>query len=328
MKLIPNTFGIRASADRFIEYESVEELRSLILDGSVSEPYLNVGQGSNFVFTSDFHGTVLHSAIDDFEVVEEDDTSVTVRVGSGVVWDDFVDECVSRGWYGVENLSLIPGQVGAAAVQNIGAYGAEARDVIVAVSAVDLTDAQVRVFSNAECGYGYRHSIFKLPQNKRFVITSVYFRLSLAECYSLSYGGLKDITEPSLRKVRDTVIRIRREKLPEPSEVGSAGSFFMNPVVPVSRFAELQHTYPDIPHYPAPDGNGGAQVKLAAGWLIEQCGWRGRTLGPVGVWERQALVLVNRGGASGADVLSLASAIISSVKDKFGVELMMEAEIL
>jgi len=327
MKLIPNTFGIRVSADRFIEYESVEELRSQVLGGSICGPYLNVGQGSNFVFTSDFHGTVLHSRIEDFEVVDEDSASVTVRVGSGVVWDEFVEECVTRGWYGVENLSLIPGLVGAAAVQNIGAYGAEAKDVVVAVSAVDLTDAQVRVFSNEECGYGYRRSIFKLPENRKYVITSVYFRLSLREGYSLSYGGLRDITDPTLRKVRDAVIRIRREKLPDPSDVGSAGSFFMNPIVTVSRFEELQRTYPDIPHYSAPDGNIGAMVKIAAGWLIEQCGWRGRSLGTVGVWDKQALVLVNRGGASGADVLALADAIISSVKDKFGVELGMEAEV-
>jgi len=327
MNLIPNTFGIKASADRIIEYDSVEELRSIILEGGLKGPVLNVGQGSNFVFTSDFHGTVLHSAIDDFEVVEEDDSSVTVRVGSGVVWDDFVEECVCRGWYGVENLSLIPGQVGAAAVQNIGAYGAEAKDVIVAVAAVDVTDAQVSVFSNRECGYGYRRSIFKLPENKKYVITSVYFRLSLVEGYSLDYGGLRDITEPSLRKVRDTVIRVRREKLPDPAEVGSAGSFFMNPIVSADRFAELQREYPDIPHYPAPDGNEGARVKLAAGWLIERCGWKGSTVGHVGVWEKQALVLVNRGGASGSEVLSLAEDIIASVREKFGVELGMEAEI-
>jgi len=328
MNLIPNTFGFTVSADRFIEYDSVEELRSLILDNTISEPVLNVGQGSNFVFTSDFHGTVLHSAIDDFEVVEEDDSSVTVRVGSGIIWDDFVEECVSRGWYGVENLSLIPGQAGAAAVQNIGAYGAEAKDVIVAVSTVCMTNGQVRVFSNEECGYGYRRSIFKQPENKKYIITSVYFRLSLAEEFSLSYGGLRDITEPTLRKVRDAVIRIRREKLPDPSEVGSAGSFFMNPIVSAARFSELQREYPDIPHYPVPDGNDGPLVKLAAGWLIERCGWKGKTLGRAGVWEKQALVLVNRGGATGADVMNLAGEIISSVRERFGVELRMEAEIL
>lgn len=328
MNQIPNTFGIKVSADALVEYDSVEELRSLILAGSIRPPFLNVGQGSNFVFTSDFHGTVLHSAIDDFEVVYEDAKSVTVRAGAGIVWDDFVEECVSRGWYGVENLSLIPGQVGAAAVQNIGAYGVEVKDVITAVAAVDLTDGDVIVFSNVDCGYAYRNSIFKRPENKKYVITSVYFRLSLVEEYSLSYAGLRDIQEPSLRKVREEVIRIRREKLPDPSEVGSAGSFFMNPVVSVDRFSELQREYPSIPHYPASGSNGDPCVKLAAGWLIEQCGWKGRSVGPVGVWEKQALVLVNRGGASGADVMRMASDIISSVKEKFDISLKMEAEIL
>jgi len=339
MPFIPNTFGIKVRADRFLEYDSEEELVTLIRSGAVTRPFLPLGQGSNLLFTKDFPGTVLHSRIDDFEEVDRDGYSITVRVGAGVVWDDFVEECVTRGWYGAENLSLIPGETGAAAVQNIGAYGTEVKDIIAAVAAMDAETGEPRVFSHEECRYSYRQSIFKQTSYRKYIITSVYFRLSLTEQYSLEYGPLKELTDPSLKKVRDTVISIRREKLPDPAETGSAGSFFMNPIITVSHLNDLQQTWPDIPHYPVPDtetaiypaegasASPADYVKVPAGWLIQQCGWRGKSQGRAGVWEKQALVLVNRGGATGEEILSLARSITGSVLEKFGIALKMEVNI-
>lgn len=340
MQFIPNTFGIKVRAAHFLEYDSEEELVRLIRANAIIRPFLHVGQGSNLLFTKDYSGTVLHSRIDGLEEVDRDDCSVTVRVGAGFIWDDFVMECVTRGWYGAENLSLIPGETGAAAVQNIGAYGTEVKDIIAAVAAVDAETGQSRVFSPAECRYSYRQSIFKQASYKKYIITSVYFRLSLTEQYSLEYGPLKELADPSLEKVRDTVISIRKEKLPDPARMGSAGSFFMNPLITSSYLKELQQRWPDIPHYPVPDNDTALYqweegsfvpsedyVKVPAGWLIQQCGWRGRSCGRAGVWEKQALVLVNLGGASGEEILSLARSITESVRDEFGITLKMEVNI-
>ncbi|HIZ86659.1 MAG TPA: UDP-N-acetylmuramate dehydrogenase [Candidatus Coprenecus pullistercoris] len=328
-----NTFGIDVRTSAFVEYHSEEELSetaAMLADGRLPSPWLHIGGGSNLLFTKDWPGTVLHSRITGLEVLYSDADTVTVRVGSGVVWDDFVGECVDRGWYGAENLSGIPGEVGAAAVQNIGAYGTEVKDLILSVETLNVGNGKRRVFEAAECGYGYRRSIFKQSENKRYVVLSVTMRMGLKEHYNLEYKALStffkdNMQDVSLRLVREAVLSIRDSKLPDPAVIGSAGSFFTNPVVPVAKLQELQQQWPDIPYYAQTDGTG---VKLSAGWLIEQCGWKGRSLGRAGVYDRQALVLVNLGGASGADIKRLAEAVRSDVRSRFGVDLHPEVNIL
>lgn len=253
-------------------------------------------------------------------MTEEDERTVSVRVGAGVVWDDFVAYCVAHGWYGAENLSLIPGEVGAGAVQNIGAYGVEVKDLITAVETVNIQGDQ-RVYSIEECGYAYRNSIFKRPENKSVFVTYVRFRLSKEEYYTLDYGTIRqelgkypELTLPVVRKV---IIDIRESKLPDPKVMGNAGSFFMNPIVPKEKLLVLQQEYPQIPYYELADG----QVKIPAGWMIDQCGWKGKSLGPAAVHDKQALVLVNRGGAKGSDIIALSDAVRVSVREKFGIDI-------
>lgn len=315
-----NTFGIDVSAARFLEYASVEELQQQIAQGAVTTPFLHIGGGSNLLFTKDYDGLILHSCIGGIEVTEEDERTVSVRVGAGVVWDDFVAYCVAHGWYGAENLSLIPGEVGAGAVQNIGAYGVEVKDLITAVETVNIQGDQ-RVYSIEECGYAYRNSIFKRPENKSVFITYVRFRLSKEEYYTLDYGTIRqelgkypELTLPVVRKV---IIDIRESKLPDPKVMGNAGSFFMNPIVPKEKLLVLQQEYPQIPYYELADG----QVKIPAGWMIDQCGWKGKSLGPAAVHDKQALVLVNRGGAKGSDIIALSDAVRVSVREKFGIDI-------
>ena len=326
-----NTFGIDARTAAFVEYSSEAELLEaarMLREGALPSPWLHIGGGSNLLLTRDWPGTVLHSRITGCETVSENEDAVEVRVGSGVVWDDFVEMCVERGWYGAENLSAIPGETGAAAVQNIGAYGVEVKDLILEVETLDMASGQKKVFPAADCGYGYRRSIFKQQDNKRFVVLSVLFRLGLRPQLNLGYKALSEALSGrdniTLRDVRETVRAVRSSKLPDPSETGSAGSFFTNPVVSRSKFEELQRQWPAIPHYPAP----GDCVKLSAGWLIEQCGWKGRSLGRAGVYPKQALVLVNLGGATGSEVEVLATAVRDSVRERFGVELRPEVNIL
>lgn len=319
--LLPyNTFGIDVSATRFLEYASVEELQQLIVQGAITTPFLHIGGGSNLLFTKDYDGLILHSRIEGIEVLEEDEHSVSVRVGAGVVWDDFVAYCVAHGWYGVENLSLIPGEVGASAVQNIGAYGVEVKDLIAAVETVNI-HGDWRVYSVEECGYAYRDSIFKRPENKSIFITYVRFWLSKEEYYTLDYGTIRQelekypaLTLPTVRKV---IIGIRESKLPDPKVMGNAGSFFMNPIVSKEILLALQQEYPQIPYYELSDG----RVKIPAGWMIDQCGWKGKSLGPAAVHDKQALVLVNRGGAKGSDIIALSDAVRASVREKFGIDI-------
>lgn len=315
-----NTFGIDVSAARFLEYASVEELQQQIAQGAVTTPFLHIGGGSNLLFTKDYDGLILHSCIGGIEVTEEDERTVSVRVGAGVVWDDFVAYCVAHGWYGAENLSLIPGEVGAGAVQNIGAYGVEVKDLITAVETVNIQGDQ-RVYSIEECGYAYRNSIFKRPENKSVFVTYVRFRLSKEEYYTLDYGTIRqelgkypELTLPVVRKV---IIDIRESKLPDPKVMGNAGSFFMNPIVSKEKLLALQQEYPQIPYYELADG----QVKIPAGWMIDQCGWKGKSLGPAAVHDKQALVLVNRGGAKGSDIIALSDAVRVSVREKFGIDI-------
>lgn len=321
-----NTFGIDVSCREFLEYDTVEELCQFVRSGALKgRRWMQIGGGSNLLFLGDFDGVVLHSRI---MGVETDESSIPgcccVTAGSGVVWDDFVAFCVERGLAGVENLSLIPGEVGASPVQNIGAYGVEAKDVVHAVEALDVESGEIRWFSNEECCFGYRDSFFK--HHPGYIVTHVAYRLKKEEeCqYNVSYGNLMKAMVPdavlSLALIRETILSVRHAKLPDPREIGSAGSFFKNPVVDRALYETLAGEYPAMPFYEMPDG----KVKIPAGWLIEQCGWKGKREGRVGVYEKQALVLVNHGGASGAEVWRLAQMIVDSVLRKFSMEITPE----
>ena len=322
---IHNTFHIPATADRYVEYASVEELQD-ILPTLQGKPFMHIGGGSNLLFTRHYEGTIIHSRILGVETVEEDADTIQLRVGSGEVWDDFVAHCVAHGWHGAENLSLIPGEVGASAVQNIGAYGVEVKDLIDEVECIDLVTGEWRVFNNSQCNYGYRSSIFKHELKGRYAVVYVDYRLSKHFLPKLEYGNLaahladKDVTPEA---VRQAIIDIRRSKLPDPEQQGNAGSFFMNPVVSQEKYEEIRREYPDVPHYDAPGG-----VKIPAGWLIEQCGWKGKALGRAAVHDRQALVLVNLGGASGAEILHLCHTIQSEVSRQFGIDINPEVNVI
>ena len=318
-----NTFGIEAKAARLVEFSSVDALVDF-LAGGFSGKSLVIGGGSNLLFVDDFDGTVFHSAIMDIDVVGESADDVLLRVGSGVNWDALVAYTVEKGWCGLENLSLIPGEVGASAVQNVGAYGVEAGDLIEKVETVRIADAVACSFTKADCDFAYRHSIFKAAEKGRHIVTYVTYRLQKSACFKLSYGNLKDKVEElggaTLANVRRAVCEIREAKLPNPEQVGSAGSFFMNPIVDAAKAAVLKEEYPAMPQYALADGS----VKLSAGWLIEQCGWKQTPHEHVGVYKHQALVVVNLGGATGREVLDFAQAVVASVKEKFGVCLNME----
>ena len=322
-----NTFGIEAKAARFVEFASVDELVAFLGSG-FSGKSLVIGGGSNLLFVGDFDGTVFHSAIMDIEVAQETATDVLLRVGSGVNWDALVAYTVEKGWSGLENLSLIPGEVGASAVQNVGAYGVEAGDLIEKVDTIRIADAVACTFTKADCDFAYRHSIFKTTEKGRHIVTYVTYRLKKDAEFKLSYGNLNDkvaeLGGATLANVRRAVCKIREAKLPNPQQVGSAGSFFMNPVVAADKAAQLKGEYPAMPQYPLPCGD----VKLSAGWLIEQCGWKQTPHEHVGVYKHQALVVVNLGGATGSDVLDFASAVVASVKEKFGVSLNMEVNVI
>ncbi len=322
-----NTFGIEAQAKRFVEFTSEEDLQAFIGTGFHGRNIV-IGGGSNLLFTGDYEGTVFHSGIAGIELVEEDDNDVLVRVGSGVNWDEFVAYTVGQGWHGLENLSLIPGEVGASAVQNVGAYGVEAGELIEKVETVALSDAAKRTFSHDDCCFAYRYSIFKAAEKGRNVITYVTYRLKKNAPFNLNYGNLRERVDAlggaTLENVRRAVCEIREAKLPNPMLIGSAGSFFMNPVVNSSVAASLKESYPEMPQYPLACGD----VKLSAGWLIEQCGWKDNPHEHVGVYRNQALVVINRGGAKGCDVIDFASAVVGSVKEKFGVLLSMEVNVI
>ena len=315
MRKIPNTFGIDVTAARFLEYGSEDELRELIAAGQVVAPWLHIGGGSNLLFIKDYEGTVLHSRIGGLEVTSEDEEHVSVRVGAGVVWD-----CVERHWYGAENLSLIPGEVGASAVQNIGAYGVEVKDLITSVETINMA-REKRIYGVDECGYSYRKSLFKQPEMKTVFVTYVNFCLGKREHYTLDYGTIRQELEKypvlNLEILRRVIIDIRQSKLPDPKVLGNAGSFFMNPIVPRRQFESLQREYPDMPHYDVDAG----RVKIPAAWMIDRCGWKGKALGPAAVHGRQALVLVNSGGATGADIVALSDAVRASVREKFGIDI-------
>ncbi len=322
---IPNTFHVHALARRIVEYESVDALVD-VLPMLQSEPYMHIGRGSNLLFVGNYEGTLLHSRICDVEVVGEDTDSVCVRVGAGMLWDDFVAYTVDRGWSGAENLSLIPGEVGASAVQNIGAYGAEVCHMIDSVECIDLRTGEPRTFTVRECQYSYRSSVFKHQFWGMYAVVYVVYRLSKHFTPHLGYGNLASrftTTPPTPTTLRQAIIDIRRAKLPDPEVTGNAGSFFMNPVVTESKFQSLLRQYPSVPYYRVDGG-----VKIPAGWMIEQCGWKGRSLHRAAVHDVSALVLINLGGATGEDILSLCRAVQADVKRKFDIDIEPEVNIV
>ncbi len=324
-----NTFGIDAKAKLLIHYQSEDELIELIQSGALlNEKMLHIGGGSNLLFLNDFDGIILHSEIQFIKPLSERDTTVEVEVGAGVNWDDFVAYAVQNNWSGIENLSLIPGEVGASAIQNIGAYGVEVCDTIKQVNAINLTTGKIQSFANEACKYGYRESIFKTELKGKFAVTSVVFELSKEPKYKLNYQHLEEQVmkngDISLQNIRQTIIAIRESKLPDPKVAGNAGSFFMNPVIKRENFNKLQSEYPEIPHYFVSDYD----EKIPAAWLIDQCGWKGKTIGNAGVHDKQALVLVNRGNASGSEIAQLSEQIQASVMQKFGIKLTPEVNFI
>ena len=324
-----NTFGIDVSANYFVEYDSVEELVQLINSDLLREnKFLHIGGGSNLLFVGDYQGVILHSKMKGIDVVETTKDIVVVRAASGEVWDDFVSFCVNRGYGGVENLSLIPGEVGATPIQNIGAYGMEVKDVIVKVECVSVETGEIREFTNEECKFAYRDSVFKRELKGKYIVTNVYYKLQKVGVPQINYGSLeeemKKYPEVTLANVRKAVIDIRQRKLPEPKVWGNAGSFYLNPVISKSQYDSLLKEYPELPCYKVSD----TEVKVPAGYLIEKCGWKGKAQGKVAVHGSQALVLINKGGANGLDIINLSDSIRQSVREKFQIELTPEVNLI
>lgn len=325
-----NTFGIDANARYFAEISHADELAELFADPQwLQMPRLVLGGGSNILIVADFNGLVIRLNIRGIEHrISHDD--IFVEAGAGEVWNDLVNYCVDHGYAGMENLSLIPGSVGASPIQNIGAYGVELKDVFESCQAFEIATGEVKTFSKDDCKFGYRESVFKGELAGQYIIVSVKFRLSLTPHFNLKYGAIEQemaargITEPTLKDVSQVVSHIRVSKLPDPSTIGNAGSFFKNPVITAAEFEPVKQKFPEVVNYPAGDG----LIKLAAGWLIEQCGWKGKVVGNTGTYKNQALVLVNHGGATGTEVYNLSSQIIDSVYTKFGVTLQREVNIV
>ena len=339
-----NTFGVDVCCRRFLEYSSVEEAQQVVMKLTAADrPLLILGGGSNLLLTDNYGGTVLHSAIKGMETVnpatlvgegEMDEECgnpdfVFLRCGSGETFDDMVAFAVENGYHGAENLSIIPGEVGASAVQNIGAYGVEAKDIIYKVEAVEIATGKLVTFCNTDCQYAYRQSRFKHEWKNRFLITHEGYRLFKVFRPRLDYGNIraslekKGIVQPNASQLRDVIIEIRNAKLPDPKAEGNAGSFFMNPIVSRCQYEKLAAQYPGMPHYTVDEEH----EKIPAGWLIEQCGWKGKSLGNTGVYDKQALVLVNHGGAKGAEIVHLSDTIRRDVKNKFGIDIHPEVNI-
>ena len=321
-----NTFGIDAKCSRFLEFENDQEAIEIArILREAATPYIIIGGGSNLLLTRDYEGIVVHSAC---KGIERKGTHLIC--GSGEIWDDVVAESIRQQLYGAENLSLIPGDVGASAVQNIGAYGAEVKDLIRKIQAVEISTGDIRVFDLAECEYGYRQSRFKTDWKNRFLIVRVDYEFSPTFKPLLDYGNIraelerKGIQEPTAQQLRDTIIEIRNAKLPDPKVMGNAGSFFMNPIVSREKYQTLAAEFEGMPHYETDAGH----VKIPAGWMIEQCGWKGKSLGRAGVHDKQALVLVNRGGATGSEIVTLCETIRQDVKAKFDIDIFPEVNII
>ena len=325
-----NTFGVEANAAWFVDIENENDLKLLFSDEQWKNcSRLILGGGSNMLFTNDFDGLVIHLKIEGLKSeVEGDDIFVTA--GAGVVWNDLVNYCVDNEFAGIENLSLIPGSVGASPVQNIGAYGVELQDVFHSCRAFEISSGEIKVFNKQDCGFSYRDSIFKSDCKGLFIITEVTFKLSGIFKPNVSYGAITEelrkrgIGQPNIKELSQVISYIRVSKLPDPATIGNAGSFFKNPVIPVDKFIQLQSHFSDIVHFPAGEGF----VKISAGWLIEHCGWKGKVVGNTGTWKNQALVLVNHGNATGNEIFSFSSMIVQSVTSRFGILLEREVNII
>ena len=323
-----NTFGISVKAEMFAVFSSIEELKQ-ILSFRNNKKLLVLGGGSNLLLTKDFDGLVIKNEIKRFEVTEETASEVIVESGAGENWHEFVLNCIDKGFGGIENLSLIPGSVGASPMQNIGAYGVEIKDVFESLSAYHIASGEIHYFDKTKCEFGYRESIFKNKVKGEYIILTVTFRLTKNPTINSSYGAINEqlkvmgIENPTIQELSAAVIAIRQSKLPDPKIIGNAGSFFKNPTVEIALLEQIQKNYPDIPNYPAVNGK-----KLAAGWLIEKAGWKGRTFDNYGVHKLQALVLVNYGNCTGQEIFDLSSQIIQDVFEKFGVLLEREVNIL
>lgn len=326
-----NTFGVNATARYFCTVTSETALFALLQDPRWrTMPKVFLGGGSNILFTQDVEGLVTRLNLTGIETLREDADHTWLRVGAGENWHGFVQHCIARDLAGVENLSLIPGTVGAAPIQNIGAYGVEQASVFDSLEAIRLSDSTCHIFDAAHCRFGYRNSIFKQEAKNQYVITHVTFRLNKTPTFHLAYGPLKatlekqHVTTPTLRAVSDAVIHIRQSKLPDPQNIGNAGSFFKNPVIDQNTLTTLLKTHPDMPHFPFEQDT----VKVPAAWLIEQCGWKGKRVGEVGVHDQQALVLVNHGQGEGQAIAALAAQIQASVAERFQIALHAEVNIL
>lgn len=326
-----NTFGIEAKARYFVEVTTVAQLQDLLSSSVYGKmPRLVLGGGSNLLLTNDYDGLVIKISLPGIEQVKENDEHVWVRAGAGVNWHNLVMYCINHNLAGIENLSLIWGTVGAAPMQNIGAYGVEIKDVFHELKAVNLQDGNLHTFNHAQCQFGYRESVFKHELKGQYIIVSVTLRLNKQPVFHTSYGAIGDtlrelgIEELSIQAISQAVCHIRSSKLPDPLQIGNAGSFFKNPEISQAAFDQIQQQYPTIPSYPAPFD----QVKVPAGWLIEQCGWKGKRVGNTGVHAKQALVLVNYGDANGNEIKSLSEQVQASVLEKFGIKLQAEVNMV
>ena len=324
-----NTFGLDINSRFYVEASKADKISfSLNYASYYNLSIFVLGGGSNIIFTKNFEGLIIHPIIQGIEVIEDAPQSVTIRVGAGINWDSLVEWTVSRGFGGLENLSWIPGDVGASPIQNIGAYGVEAKDTIIKVEGLNIITKKMVEFTNAECLFDYRYSVFKGELRHKIIVTHVHFKLSKYPSPITHYGNLEEeiekLGDKSITTIRQAVINIRKRKLPDPAEFGNAGSFFKNPLVKTSVFESIQSKYDKVPSYPATENH----VKIPAGWLIEQCGWKGKQVGNCGVHKDQALVIVNLGNATGSEILNLAHQIQKSVVDQFGIELEMEVNVV
>jgi len=326
-----NTFGIEAEAKAFATFINSTDLEEIFADESVNQlPHMILGGGSNLLFTKNYEGLILKNNVRGFACIGEDDNHYYVKAGAGENWHQFVVQCIEKNYAGLENLSLIPGNVGASPMQNIGAYGIEIKDIFESLEAYDLSNGKIVHFSAEACEFGYRESVFKRKFKNQFIILSVTFKLFKNPQINVSYGAIENelnqlgIKNPGIADVSQAVINIRNSKLPNPAVLGNAGSFFKNPVVSSDVLEKILSEYPDAPHYPA----AGNEVKLAAGWLIEKAGWKGKRVGNCGMHEKQALVLVNYGGATGGEIYDLSTMVLESIKSQFGVELEREVNII
>lgn len=327
-----NTFGVEADARYLATIRNVEQFTALLTHPLFLDfPNFILGGGSNILLTGNFDGLIIKNEIHGIHILSEDDEHISIEIGAGENWHTFVMYCIQQGYAGIENLSLIPGTMGAAPIQNIGAYGVELRDVFSELKALDLQTGNIQIFTQAECEFGYRDSVFKNRYKNRYAILSVTLRLNKKPVFHTQYGIIQEtlekmqVSELSIKAISDAVIAIRRSKLPDPKELGNAGSFFKNPIILLKHFLELQKQFPQIPHFSTDHPE---KIKIAAGWLIEQCGWKGKRFGEIGVHDKQALVIVNFGNGKGADIQALAQKIQASVQNKFNIDIVPEVNLI